>query len=445
MRRHSFLIAFMAAIIAVASPAWAQISCGSGAGASTCGNPEFRACTIASGGSQRQFCIHQPAIPKTNVPVVFAFHGGGGDASAAVSWTAKHTEQGMILVAPSAQPSTVSFPAAGGVGCAAAWRHLGANLNGAFTDMSQLGDPPQCGPGLNGDDLQLMIDLSDAIRTQFDTGRFYAMGFSNGAGFVHQLKITEPFASRFSGFAMISAGINAEKEAMVQIGASPVPGTPYRINGGVERIARPAMQMFGAEEKPNLPTAEIIALLNTLSSAVAPGDLTGPCYHPNDWTAFRLMQCFHAQPFPGMDVHDLPSNLESTREWLVEFNRAERRSSESLYPDLGQATGVAGALTDDTMVVRRDHRATDEDDSAHVAALTIIGGGHAVPGARGNYAPCGLTRSCDIDALEEILQFWRAPCRPKKRLALRLTCRALSSGSGLPSPPPSSSSLATMP
>ncbi|MDW3224922.1 MAG: hypothetical protein R8G34_18900 [Paracoccaceae bacterium] len=395
-------------LLALVAPAQAQVSCASGASPMTCNNPEFRACTIASGGAQRQFCIHEPALPATDVSVIFAFHGGGGEASAAVGWIAKHTEQGMILVAPSAQQSTVSYPASGGVGCATAWRHLGANLNGAFNDMSQLGDPPQCGPGLNGDDLDLMVDLIDALRAQFDIGGYYAMGFSNGAGFVHQLKITQPFASLFSGFAMISAGINAEKEAMVAIGAAPIPGSRYRINGGNDRIARPVMQMFGAEEKPNLPTAMIIQLVDALSSTVPSGDLTGPCYHPDDWNAYRFMQCFHAQPFPGMNMHDLPSNLEATRDWLVAFNRAERRSTESTYPDLGHGTGVDGALTDDTIVVRRDHRADSIEGSAHVAALTIVGGGHAVPGAQGNYAPCGLTRSCDIDALEVILQFWRA-------------------------------------
>lgn len=408
MTCRSFILMFIAFFPAFSFPALGQIACGSGASAATCGNPEFRACTITSGGAQRQFCIHQPDRPKTDVPVVFAFHGGGGDASRAVGWIAKHTEQGMILVAPSAQPSTTSYPLAGGTACATAWRHLGANLNGAFTDMSQLGDPPQCGPGLNGDDLFFMVDLIAALRAQFDTSEFFAMGFSNGAGFAHQLKITWPFADLFAGFAMISAGINAQKQAMVQIGAAPVPGTDFRINGGDDRIVRPVMQMFGSEEKPNLPTASIIQLVATQSSGVSAGDLTGPCYHRDDWTAFRFMQCFHARSFPGLDLHDLPSNLESTREWLVAFNRAEQRSTESLYPDLGHGTDVPGEMTDDTMVVRRDHRAAMTDNSAHVAALTIIGGGHAVPGAQGNFAPCGLTRSCDIDAVEEILQFWRA-------------------------------------
>ncbi|MEM7522419.1 MAG: hypothetical protein AAF360_01390 [Pseudomonadota bacterium] len=408
MRLWSVIAAVTAGLLTLAHQAHAQIACGSGASAATCGNPEFRACTIASGGAQRQFCVHQPSLPTIGVPVVFAFHGGGGDASRAVSWVAKHTEQGMILVAPSAQPSTASYPAAGGVGCAPAWRHLGANFNGAFTDMSMLGDPPQCGPGLNGDDLYLMVDLIAALRAQFDTNGFYAMGFSNGAGFVHQLKITQPFARLFSGFAMISAGINEAKDAMVRIGAAPIPGAPFRINGGDDRVVRPVMQMFGAEEKANLPTARIIRLVETLSAAVSAGDLTGPCYHPDDWTALRFMRCLNASAFPGLGVHDLPSTLEDTREWLVDFNRAERRSSESLYPDLGHSTGVAGELSDDTMVARRDHRASGAEESAHVAVLTIVGGGHATPGATGNIAPCGLTRSCDIDAMEEILQFWRA-------------------------------------
>ncbi len=403
-----FVVSSILAFFALTMQAHAQIACSSGASAATCNNPEFQACTITSGGAQRQFCIHEPAIPQTNVPVVFAFHGGGGDASRAVGWISKHTEQGMILIAPSAQPSAINFPTAGSTGCAAAWRHLGARMDTGFNSMTQLGDPPQCGTGLNGDDLFFIEDLVRETRKQFDTGDFYAMGFSNGAGFVHQLKITEPFATAFSGFGMISSGINPAKEAMVQMGPVAIPDSNFSVNGGSGRVVKPVIQMFGTEEKGNLPAAQIIELVQRLSNNVVPGDVTGPCYHPDDWNALRFMQCLLAEPFPGLDLHDLPSTLESTREWLVEFNRAERRSTESLYPDLGHGTGVLGEKSDDTMVVRRDHRARNTENSAHVAALTIVGGGHAVPGARGNYAPCELTRNCDIDAIEEILQFWRA-------------------------------------
>ena len=408
MNLRSLLFLSGIAMSVLSIQAHAQVACFSGASATTCGNPEFQACSITSGGAQRRFCLHEPDIPQTDVPVVFAFHGGGGDASSAVNWVSKHTEQGMILVAPSAQPSADNYPASGGTGCATAWRHLGARLSGVFNNMSELGDPPECGSGLNGDDLYFMLDLVSELQKQFNTGNFYTMGFSNGAGFVHQLKITEPFASGFSGFGVISAGVSAQKQAMVKRGAVQIPGTDFHVNGGANRVVRPVIQMFGTEEKINLPSAEIIQLVQSESVNVPSGVLTGPCYNPADWNALRFMSCLHSRPFQGFDLHDLPSTSESTREWLVQFNRAEHRSSESLYPDLGHGTGVSGEKTDDTMVVRRDHRATDSEDSAHVAALTAVGGGHAVPGATGNYAPCELTRSCDIDAVEEILQFWRA-------------------------------------
>jgi len=72
----------------------------------SCGNPEFNSCSIDIDGIPRQFCMHVPAQPTQDVPLLLGFQGGGGMASRAVSWMDKHTEQGMILVAPTALPAT---------------------------------------------------------------------------------------------------------------------------------------------------------------------------------------------------------------------------------------------------------------------------------------------------------------------------------------------------
>ena len=72
-----------------------------------CGNPEFQSCRIdvpVGGGAPpvpRHFCIHVPAAPPSQeFPVIFAFHGNSGDGGVMVTTWDKHTEQGMVLIAP---------------------------------------------------------------------------------------------------------------------------------------------------------------------------------------------------------------------------------------------------------------------------------------------------------------------------------------------------------
>lgn len=61
-----------------------------------CGNPEFQSCGIDVNGIVRHFCVHQPAFPTEAVPVVWGFHGSGGQASRAVNWLEDQTEQGWL-------------------------------------------------------------------------------------------------------------------------------------------------------------------------------------------------------------------------------------------------------------------------------------------------------------------------------------------------------------
>jgi hypothetical protein len=91
------------------------------------GNPEFQSCGIdvpVGGGAppvKRHYCIHVPANPADpaiqEFPVIFAFHGMGGEGGVTVDTWDKHTEQGMVLVAPSAMkaprpPGAASLPGA---------------------------------------------------------------------------------------------------------------------------------------------------------------------------------------------------------------------------------------------------------------------------------------------------------------------------------------------
>lgn len=48
-----------------------------------CGHPEFDSCGLIVNGVNRHFCLHVPALLQTGMPVVFNFHGTGGQAEKA--------------------------------------------------------------------------------------------------------------------------------------------------------------------------------------------------------------------------------------------------------------------------------------------------------------------------------------------------------------------------
>ena len=109
---------------------------------------------------------------------------------------------------------------------------------------------------------------------------------------------------------------------------------------------------------------------------------------------------------PGAAPNEFITRRAETRDWLVDFNAATPRAIESLYPDLGHGP-VPDAAHDKTVVVRQHYPAAPLQDAQPVTLLTVVDGGHSVPGANGNHAPCGFA-SCDIVAVDEIRQFWRA-------------------------------------
>jgi len=359
-----------------------------------CGNPEFQSCSIDVGGIPRHFCLHAPALPPTDVPLVLGFHGSGGMASRAVNWLDSHTEQGMILVAPTALPSSAS--------CNRHWRTLSGTIGpnaipdwAAFqlpdTCMNAVGAWPAGSP--NGADLEFIRQLIIALENQYDIDQRFAFGFSSGAGMVMQLMITEPFASSIDGFAMVANGINQAKADAVVNGGSI---GPFSAVGPDARS--PSMLIWGTADKVQLPASRLAAAADLLSAAGAPN-----CVAPLD-TPAKTFACLMNNPVEaGAGRHTLVSRIEETQDWLVEFNNAEPRAIEGLYPDLGH--GQVSGDEDDTMTVRRDYPAGSDGDA--VAVLTIIDGRHVFPGATGNEPPCSSS-SCDIDAMQEILQFWRA-------------------------------------
>jgi hypothetical protein len=116
----------------------------------------------------RHFCIHVPAAPPSQeFPVIFAFHGNAGDGGVMVTTWDKHTEQGMVLIAPSALPT--------GPGCRPSWRTIDRD----FPDWSDFATIDPCAPmAPRGHDLALIDAISLDLSAQGIAPQgFYAAGF----------------------------------------------------------------------------------------------------------------------------------------------------------------------------------------------------------------------------------------------------------------------------
>ena len=377
----------------------------SAAAGALCGNnPEFQGCLIdvsapddtgAIVTEQRHYCIHVPEVfVQQSLPVVFGFHGGGGNGGRMVNIWEKHTEQGMVLVFPSALPTERNFPVSS---CITAWRTLDSERPD-WSDFEQLDTCPHPDTGNltpYGHDLAMVETISQDIVNQGIVPQgFYAAGFSSGASMVHQLFVTRRSARNFDGFAAAGIGIGAAKTDAVG-----VPGTgDYRPNIA---IRRPIILTAGTSDKSYTDWGNFIDSVTALAG-------TNPNCPATMSTAIDFVACYRlSETYAGLGRHAMPNTMEITTDWFVGHNAATTMAIESLYPDLGHGSSFNGN-DDTTLAVRQDFRADPAaDDSAAVASITILQGGHNWPGVNGN-APTCTSGNCDIDLTEEVLQFWRA-------------------------------------
>ena len=302
-----------------------------------CGNPEFQSCRIdvpVGGGAPpvpRHFCIHVPAAPPSQeFPVIFAFHGNSGDGGVMVTTWDKHTEQGMVLVAPSALPT--------GPGCRPSWRTIDRD----FPDWSDFTTVDPCAPNApRGHDLALIDAISqDLIAQGIAPQGFYAAGFSNGASFVHQLFITERFAAAFDGFAAISASISPVMQAAQAAAAGAGPLQPNHD------IRKPILLVRGTNEKGFVPWDNVV---DSVDNVLVPNAICPPVA-----SALDVVACYndHAT-FPGLGQNNIISTAKATVDWYVAHNHSVERGIESLYPDLGHGSSFADH-EDATIAVRQD-------------------------------------------------------------------------------------------
>lgn len=338
-----------------------------------CGSQEFQACEIPVGNQVRRYCQHIPA-QGGGLPVILSFHGAGGRAANLVSLWRSYTEQSMIIVVPEARETRFQGE------CSVRWRQIG----GAMAGWSSLDHPDDCAGGTGRDDLDFTTKLLDHFDASGRADRFYALGFSNGAGFVFQNYITEGIAARFSGFAAAGNGMDEAKQRAVE--------GPRGTYGPNTDQRRPFLFQMGTGDKRNFAIEEVVNAIEEGGKCAAKASIR------------EAFECFIASPIDGSKgPYDMPTTRSLTRDWLVAFNNASGSRHEGIYPNLGQGA----APRDITITVREDYYEKPSGDTAAVAVLTTIDGGHAWPGWGGNRSPCA-SQNCDVDLLHEILQFWRA-------------------------------------
>lgn len=338
-----------------------------------CGSSEFQACAIIVNETERLYCQHLPN-QGGRLPMVMAFHGAGGNAKALVNLFRGQTEQSMAIIVPHARETRFMND------CSVRWRQIGAPAK----NWGDLNRPDTCAGGTARDDLEFVEALMDKFNTERDVQAYYALGFSNGGGFVYQLYMTQQLGRRFKGFAAAGAGMIGDKLAAMSDKAS--------IYGPNQNHRRPFLFQIGTEDKKNIAV-----------EAIADAVDNNPACQPIT-SAAQVMQCFY---FTHIDVqggvYNTPTRRSLTRDWLVTFNNADPRRHEGMYPNLG----LGEEPSDKTITVREDYMERLGENSAAVSVLTTLDGGHDWPGWGGNRAPCP-SRNCDVDLLHEVVQFWRA-------------------------------------
>jgi polyhydroxybutyrate depolymerase len=170
------------------------------------------------GGRQRSFFIYAPRDLKPGSPLLFVFHGGGGDGGAAREGTG-----GEFEMLADRYGFVVAYPDG-----------VGRSWNGCRKMQNQTRERR----GIDDVGFVDAIIAQEIARDRIDPARVFAAGHSNGGALAYRLALERPDA--FAGIAAISSNLPAadNMECIGLPGARPVmvingtadPVNPY--NGG---------------------------------------------------------------------------------------------------------------------------------------------------------------------------------------------------------------------
>ena len=267
-------------------------------------------------GVERQALVFPPSNPTGKVPLVFAFHGHGGNANGFAVHAGIQNAWPEALVV---YPQGLRIP----------------------TDVDPQGLKPgwQRRPGEVGDrDLKFVDAMVTKLREQYtvDEQHIFAVGFSNGAFFTYLLWAERP--QMFAAFA-------------------PVAGLP-RYSGD-PKIPKPAMQIGGrADRLVHIEDVEhAMAMVRELNGCSGPGEPCGPgCMRYSSNKNAPVEDWIHPGP------HIYPPRATPL---IVNFFK-EIAGGQSAAPS-STASSLTGETADDEMGKREDPSEKHGQSAAAIA------------------------------------------------------------------------------
>lgn len=186
-------------------------------------------------GTQRAYVIHVPEdyTPAQRWPVVVMFHGGGGDAAAAIrstGWDREAEDEGFLAVFPQ---GTASAQSRRGIRGDTRFWNDGSNRESIAAARD------------NVDDIAFVTRLLADLESRYtiDTTRVYATGFSNGAGMA--FRVARELSTDFAAVAPVAgADWRAEVDPIRPVPLLYITGDADPLNpiaGGAVRVGRRTM------------------------------------------------------------------------------------------------------------------------------------------------------------------------------------------------------------